>query len=143
MHYEPVLGDDGQLKIRLVRVQGGRLPLPKGILDAPLNKLEEIVRTRLPDCQRGAKIDGNGTGNADAIKTASLKMLLDTLENRPADASLFLPIKDKLGLPVRITQVSIVDKTLSLGVRVMNDAESTAMMTLLREPIEEVAIVKE
>jgi len=131
MHYEPVLTADGQLNIRLVRVLGGRLPMPRGILDRPLGKLETAARARLPKFQKGSRIGSDGAGNADALKAASLMMLLDTLDQSPADASLFLPIEDKRGLPVRITAVTIADKTLSLDVRVMTDTESARLMERL------------
>ena len=48
LQFEPRIDDAGRLDLRLVRVLGGNLPLPHGVLERYRTRLADSMRRRLP-----------------------------------------------------------------------------------------------
>ena len=135
LHFLPTLVD-GKLQIKLTQVTAGTLPLPRASWDSYLQKLTSSLSAKLPELQRKAEIDQHGRANSAAVEAAMSELLLNTLNDRPAEAALFLP--DQLGrsgsLPVKITDVTVDDGTLSLSVEPMDAQQRTALLDELKEP---------
>lgn len=135
LHFVPTL-EDGKLQIKLTQVTAGTLPLPRASWDGYLQKLTSALSTKLPELQRKADIDQHGRANSAAVEAAMSELLLNTLNGEPAEPALFLP--DQLGrsgsLPVKITDVTVVDGTLSLSVEPMDAPQRTALLDELRGP---------
>jgi len=135
LHFVPTLAD-GKLQIKLTQVTAGTLPLPRASWDGYLQKLTSALSAKLPELQRKANIDQHGRANSAAVEAAMSELLLNTLNDQPAEAALFLP--DQLGrsgsLPVKITDVTADDGTLSLSVEPMDAPQRTALLDELKEP---------
>src|SRR5688500_6895838 len=76
LHFEPRLDEADGLSFELVRVLGGRLPLPESVFDKHRRRLEAKVRSSLPSLQQGAKIAPDGSANDKAVAAAMARLLL-------------------------------------------------------------------
>ena len=134
LHFEPRVQNDGRLRFDLVRVLGGRLPLPQAMFDSYRDKLEAKVRASLPAFQQGARIAPDGSANEKAVAAAMSKLLLRVLNRQPDDAVLFLTANQGTRVPVNLTDVDIDGKTIAATVRLMNAAERAALLDRIKAP---------
>jgi hypothetical protein len=132
-HFAPAIDDKGQFRLNVARVLAGRLPMPDMVWSAQRERLENAVRSRLPEWQKKAEIAPNGVANADAIAADASKLLLEMLNNRPRRPVLLLPFGEK-AVPVRLTDVKVADGTLSFTVIPVTPAERAALLERVREP---------
>jgi hypothetical protein len=134
IQFEPRL-EDGKLVMPVAQVMAGRLPLPESFWGKYKQRLSERVREELADWQRGARIGADGSADSDAVAAGMSELLLDLLNDRPADAVLFLPYdirRLKSGLPVRLTDIRIEGQTLMLTVTPLNPAERQQLLEHIR-----------
>jgi hypothetical protein len=134
IQFEPRL-EDGKLVMPVAQVMAGRLPLPESFWGKYKQRLSERVTEELPAWQRGARIGADGSADADAIAAGMSELLLDLLNDRPADAVLFLPYdirRLKSGLPVRLTDIRIEGQTLTLTVTPLNATERQQLLERIR-----------
>jgi exonuclease VII small subunit len=134
LHFRPELDEKGQLRLNLVKVLGGRLPLPDMVLAPQKEKLESALRNQLPNWQDGAKISSTGTANLDAVAAAMSKLLLAGLENKSADSTFFLPLDytGRKNVPVKLTKLSVDDKGVTLTAVPLNSDEREQMIKRIR-----------
>ena len=64
-HFEPVLENE-KLRLRVVNVLGGQLPLPQALWGGYRQKLEQSLREKIPQWQARATIGPDGA-NRDAV----------------------------------------------------------------------------
>ena len=137
LHFEPRITDQGLLDLRLVRVLGGRLPLPDAALSGYRQKLAETMLRNMPRWQATATIDSSGTPNFSAVAAAMGQLALHVLANEPAEPVLFVPLVDSnlhpRSVAVTLTDVRVVDHTLTLSVQPMTSTERAALLTRIRE----------
>jgi hypothetical protein len=134
LHFEPKLTPRGQLDLRLSRVLAGRMPLPQSFFDKSRDAMRTSLTDALPDLQREAEFTPDGSANTEASSAAMATLFLHVLANEPAEAVLFLPVGQKRSVPVRLTDVKIEEKTLSLTVKPLNANERVALLERIREP---------
>lgn len=134
IQFEPRL-EDGKLVMPVAEVMAGRLPLPESFWGKYKQRLGKRLMEELPQWQRGARIGADGSADADAVAAGMSELLLDLLNDRPADAVLFLPYdvrRLKSGLPVRITDIRIEGQTLNLTVTPLNATERQELLEHIR-----------
>lgn len=136
LHFQPKVNDDGALGFELVRVLGGRLPLPESAFDGYRAKLGKKVRAALPRLQRGAEIKPDGSANDKAVAATLAKLLLRVLDRRPGEAVLFLPANQGTQVPVKLADMRIEGKSIGLTVQLMTPQERGALLQRIREPYE-------
>ena len=139
LHFQPTVDPQGRLQFELVRVLGGRLPLPESAFDKYREKLEQKVRASLPELQRGADIKPDGSANDKAVAAALAKLLLRVLGRQPGEAVLFLPANQGARVPVRLGDVSIESKSIGLTVQLMTPQERAELLQRIREPYDAVS----
>lgn len=139
LHFQPKVNDDGALQFELVRVLGGRLPLPESAFDKYRAKLGKKVSASLPGLQRGAEIKPDGSANDKAVAATLAKLLLRVLDRGPGEAVLFLPANQGTQVPVKLADVSIEGKSIGLTVQLMTPQERGALLRRIREPYESAA----
>jgi hypothetical protein len=132
LHFQPGVDRQGQLQFELARVLAGRLPLPESAFNQYRDKLERKVRASLPDLQRGARIEQDGSANENAVAATMAKLLLHVLDRRPGDAVLFLPANQGKQVPVKLTDVNIDGKKIALTVQLMTPQERAALLERIR-----------
>jgi uncharacterized protein YpmS len=134
IEFSPQL-EDGKLKMPVERVLAGRLPLPQTFWEKYRVMLESKIGQKLPAWKAGAQIRSDGTANGDTVAVAMSELLLDSLQDRPAPAVLFLPYdvrSSHRSLPVKLTQLKILDNTLTLSLEPMPPAERQALLDSIR-----------
>ena len=126
-----------KLNMPVERILAGRLPLPRVFWDRYRQMLEDSVMGKLPDWQDKSVIRPNGTANSDTVAAAMGELLLDILNDHPARPYLFLPYdvsNSPRSLPVKLTGVEIVNKTLLLTLEPLTPDERQKLLQDVREP---------
>ncbi len=132
-HFQPSLDESGALHCDLSSLRLGSLPLPESLFSKYRTKIETALRTRLPDWQNQASIDGTGVANSPARDAALGKLVLGLLNHESSPAVLFLP-KGSKTVPVRLTNVTIEKRALTITIRPMDAPERTALLEKIRQP---------
>ncbi len=134
-HFEPQIDSNGKLRMKLLSVRSGRLPIPQAAFSKYQTQLEERLRFTLPQYQRRATIAPDGYSNGDAAAAAMAKLLLKSLHDEPAEPLLFVPVPaQKTFLPVRISELKIEDKNISFKVDALKAGQRQALLQYLQEP---------
>jgi hypothetical protein len=136
LHFTPELDKSGRLNLALSRVLAGRLPLPQAFFEKYRTATQTRLQSALPDLQRKAALNKDGSANVEAMSAAMAKLFLHVLANEPGDPVLFLPVGNKRSVPVRLTDVKIEDKALSLTVKPLNATERVALLGRIRERLD-------
>lgn len=136
LHFAPKVTPDGELSLELVRILGGRLPLPEAVLGNYRDRLTNAIDRRMPQWRRDAQIDSTGTPNTSAVAAAMGDLAARIIAHEPADAVLFLPMLDQQlrprSVPVRLTDLSIAHRTLTLTVQPMTAPERAELLARIR-----------
>lgn len=137
LHFAPRLEGE-KLIVGLSRVVVGTLPLPKSYFRRQIRKMTHAMEEKLPEWRKTADIGPHGWANADAMQAAMTELLVNALEDKPAEPALFVPEphggKDIRYLPVRIIGIDISNKTLTLTVQPMNPDQREALLEHIRAP---------
>ena len=139
LHFQPKMDQQRRLQFELVRILGGRLPLPEAAFDRYREQLEQRLRGSLPELQRGARIAPDGSANEKAVAAAFAKLGLRVLDRRPEEAFLFLPANQGSRMPVKLADVKIEGKSITMTVQTMTPQERTALLERIREPYQTAA----
>jgi hypothetical protein len=137
VHFEPSIDPNGELRLTLVRVMGGKLPLPRAFWDGYRHKLIGAMSAKVAQAQKRAAIADDGSMNHDAMVAQMNKLLLHALNDEPAEPILFLR-HDNLhnnAMPVKLTAVAIADRTIDLTVIPLNADERKELLRKIREPL--------
>ena len=133
LHFDPKLNEKGQLDLRLSSVLAGRFSLPQFAFEKYRTSARTKLKSVLPELQRKAKFEPDGSANSDAMAAAMGKLFLRVLDNQPGEPVLFLPVKNKRSVPVKLTNVTIENKELTLTVKPLNAKERLAVLEEIRE----------
>ncbi len=113
----PRIDEKGLIHADVEKVLGGQLPLPQAVWDVYAKKLATHIEAELPEAQRRAKLNADGSANNPMVEAVLGTMVLHFLHNEPADPVVFLQYaanNQLRNLPVKITSVKIADKTLTV-----------------------------
>ena len=134
IHFDPELDDRGRLNLELSKVLAGRLPIPQGFFDKYRTAARTRLKAVLPELQRDAELRADGSANSEAMNAAMAKLFLNVLANEPGEPVLFLPVGQRgRSMPVKLTEVEIEDKSLSLTVTLLDPAERVALLDRIRQ----------
>jgi hypothetical protein len=115
VHFVPTLDQQGQLMVNIDGISAGRLPLPNAVWESQRDKLEELVREKLPALRRQSRIGEGGSANAAAVGVAMSDMLLHVLNGQPTVPVVFLPVNPHEGYPMNLTQLHIEKGSIALS----------------------------
>jgi hypothetical protein len=135
LHLEPSIDEEGQFHLDMAKMLGGKLPLPSSFFSKYRTQVVNGLNRRLPAWQQAALLAPGGANGA-AVKAAMSKLFMHALDDEPSDAMIFLPTtsSDRMPVPVRLRDVTIEDKTLTLSVQPLTATESAKLLQRLREP---------
>lgn len=139
VHFEPSIDDDGKLRLRLVKVMGGKLPLPHAFWDSYRQKMCDAMARKVEQAQAGARIADDGSVNGDTVVAAMNELLLNSLNDRPAEPYLFLkhdPSHPNNAFPVRLTGIKIADKTIDLTVVPLTPDQRKQLLEKIKQPLQ-------
>jgi hypothetical protein len=132
--FEPRLDDKGMLHSDLASVKLGSLPLPEAIFSSKREKVENALKTRLPNWQNRAKIDPTGLANSDAQAAWLGKLVLQLLNHQPSPAVVFVHTEKSTTVPVRLTNVTVEKGALTITVQPMTAQERADLLEQIRTP---------
>jgi hypothetical protein len=132
VHFAPRIDEQGRLRVELVRVQAGKLPLPQGLLSRYQQQATGAILRRLSGWRQSASIDDTGVANDNAIQAVMGKLLLNVINDQPSDPVTFVPLIDGKVLAVKLLDVSIEQRTLKLTVQPMLPPEREAALVRIR-----------
>jgi hypothetical protein len=121
------------LDLRLSSILAGRFSLPQWSVEKYRTSMRAKLKSVLPELQRKAKFEPDGSANSDAVAAAMAKLFLHVLDNEPGEPVLFLPVRNKRSVPVKLTGVTIDNKELTLTVKPLNAKERLGVLDEIRE----------
>jgi hypothetical protein len=129
----PGIDQQGRLNFELVRVMGGKLPLPESFWGPWRDKAAAEIDDRLPTLRRQANISPTGAANSSAMAAVMGNLFLKIAQQQPVDAIVFLPLAEKNeSVPVRITSIDVADGELSISVQSLTAAQRTALLNRIK-----------
>ncbi len=132
-HFAARLDEHQQLHFDLVRVMGGKLPLPNAVWEGHKRRIVVGLLRWMPVWQRSARLDAQGAANAPAMFHTLGRLVLHVANYEPADAILFLPLVDgDKSIPVQVTNLQLQDKALTLVVRRLTPQETESLRQSLQ-----------
>ena len=138
-HFAPKIDEQGKLHLKLVGSYGGALPVPQSMLNSQFEKVRQALKGHIPGWQESATIDARGA-NGTAVAVAMGKLILNALDDKPADPILFMPDDSGRALPLRLVDIS-VGKELTLTVQPLNPEQRAELIKTIRSPL--VAMVQD
>jgi len=136
LHFAPKIDDKGQMRLDLVKVLGGNLPMPESMYAGYRERITNGLKRKMIGWQREAAINSDGTANTQATVASLARMMLAALNGQPSDAVLFLPAatgKDG-SVPMRVTHLTVNDAALSMTIRPLKADERSAIIERLKQP---------
>jgi hypothetical protein len=133
-HFHPTIDpQEGTLHLDLVRVAGGRLPLPDALWRPWRDRVVNALNSRMEAWRQQAKIDTAGSANFAAMAATLSHLLFAALDRKAADPILFLPLVERgQAVPVRVKQVGVADDKLTLLVEPLSPTERAALLDRIR-----------
>ncbi len=133
--FRPWIDSNGKLRLDLVKVTGGTLPLPNAVWTGYRDQLAQSIRRRLPEWRQAAQIDASGAANQFAMAAQMGRLFLNITQDRPADPIIFLPLLERgQSVPVRVKEARVEDGQLSLAVEPLTAEERAALLARVRSP---------
>jgi hypothetical protein len=120
--FRPAIDPDGRLRLDLVKATGGRLTLPRALLDSQLGKLREAIDSKMPQWKTEAEADKDGVVNRSTMAAVMGNLLLCAVSNKPAAPVLFVPLDEpgKKLLPIRVEAAKVENESLTLKLAPMD-----------------------
>lgn len=135
IHFVPTITPDGRLDLKLAAILGGKLPLPRDTVISPMrDKLLKMMAQDIPVWQQNATFTKSGTLNDDAVKATLGQLLVRTLNDAPSEPVVFL-WTGSATVPVKLTDISIANNTLSLTVVPLDPTERATLLAQIKQPM--------
>jgi len=136
LHFAPKVTEKGELRLDLVKVLGGNLPMPESMYANYRDKITGGLQRKLAVWQRGAEIEPDGTANEAATSASLARLMLAALNSQPTDAVLFLPLGtgDDGSVPMKVTEILVADQKLSMTIRPLSSDERKGVAQRLKQP---------
>jgi hypothetical protein len=106
--------------------------MPDAVWNEQRQTIVAALESRLPAWQGQARLSSGGSANADAVKAASARLVLQMLDHRSGEPVLFIPDGDGRAMPVRIVDLGVQNGALSLTVQSMDAVQRQALIERLR-----------
>jgi hypothetical protein len=131
--FAPSVDAQGKLHLDLVRVAGGRLPLPDAVWAHWRDQVVQSLRRQMPQWRQGARIDSAGSANFPAMAATLSRLLFATADRKAAEPILFLPLAEHAqAVPVKVAEVRITDDKLTLLVEPLSADERLVLLDRIR-----------
>jgi len=129
----PSIDEAGRLNLELVKVAGGKLPLPDAVWSSYRDKISAALRKRMNLWRNTARIDPSGAANNAAMSLTMARLYFHVILHEPAEPVLFLPLADRGdSVPVKLRGVQVEDGKLAMTVVPLTVAERSALLQRVR-----------
>jgi hypothetical protein len=126
--------NDANLKLAVEHVQAGRLTVPQRAWAGQLNRVVRELERQLPAWRTAARFDRAGAANESAAKAALATLLLSSLQSKPADARVVIPVSGSRGIAVRISALKVEQGQITLTLAPLTAAERATWLDALKAP---------
>jgi len=131
--FRPQIDPQGRLRLDLVRVSAGRLPLPESVWGTWRDGTVNALRRHLPAWRARARIDPSGAANFPAMAATFSRLLFDVAGQRSAEPILFFPLADgAASVPVEVVEIEVADGVLQLKVEPLTPTERSELLQRIR-----------
>jgi hypothetical protein len=135
--FDPTIDAQGNLRLQLGSLRAGRLPVPQSMVQGYLDRLHVLLVQQLATEQPSANIDQALAGNAPALASSWLRVLLSGLDGRATDPVLIIPFDMthlKTGLPVTVTGIAIGEGKITLVLDPVSPDQRQEILKRLKQP---------
>jgi len=132
LQFDPQVDEQGHLNVKLTAVSVGVIPVPQKFMADYQHQAADAISPRLPAWRHRAAINSHGVANGSAISAVMGTLLVDMLNQQPADAVLFLPLIEGGSMAVKVRSVQIEDHTLTLVVEPMTAEQRTELVKRIK-----------
>lgn len=133
--FQPAVDADGRLRMDLVRVTGGKLPLPDAAWTKWRDQVVTSLRGNLPAWRSGARIDPAGAANSSLMAATMSQLVLNTAERRASEPVVFLPLAGRgQAVPVRVADIAVAEGKLTMVVEPLTAPQRAELVSRVRAP---------
>lgn len=136
--FRPGIDAKGNLHVDLDSLSAGLLPIPQSVVSAKLVRLRSLLQQQLSAEASSIRIDSAQTANGAALSASWLRLLLCSLNDRPADPVLIIPFDMSNlshGFPVKVTDIKIVEGQITLTMEPLTPDDSEKLLEGLKQPL--------
>jgi hypothetical protein len=134
--FTPSIDAEGNLHVDLGSLRAGLLPIPRSALSDRLDRLQSLLKQQLSAQQRSIQIDSAQTANAAALASSWIRLLVCSLDDKPADPVLIIPFDMsnlKHGFPVKLTAIKIGEGEITLTLQTLDLSDTAKMLESLKQ----------
>jgi uncharacterized protein YpmS len=135
--FRPSIDAQGNLHVDLDSLCAGLLPVPQSAISDRLVRLRSLLQQQLSVEQPSIRIDSAQTANGAALAASWLRLLLSSLNGRPADPVLIIPFdlsNLSRGFPVKLTGIKIVEGQITLTMEPLTSEDGDKLLEGLKQP---------
>jgi hypothetical protein len=134
----PSIDAQGNLHLDLDSLRAGLLPIPQSALSDRLGRLQALLQQQLSVEQRAVQIDPAQTANAAALASSWLRLLICSMNSRPADPIVIIPFDMsnlRRGVPVKLTAIKITEGHITLTMEPVTFDDQEKLVQRLKQPL--------
>ena len=135
--FRPSIDAQGNLRVDLDSLCAGLLPVPQSAVSDRLVHLRALLQEQLSVEQPSIRIDSAQTANGAALVASWLRLLLSSLNDRPADPVLIIPFDMSnlsRGFPVKLTAIKVVEGQITLTMEPLTPDDGEKLLEGLKQP---------
>jgi uncharacterized protein YpmS len=135
--FRPGIDAQGKLHVDLDSLCAGLLPVPRSAVSDRLVHLRFLLQQQLSIEQPSIRIDSAQTANGAALAASWLRLLLSSLNDRPADPVLIIPFDMSnlsRGFPAKVTAIKVVEGQITLTMQALEPGEADKLLEGLKQP---------
>jgi hypothetical protein len=135
LYFLPEVDEEGTVHLKLDGIYAGRIPLPDMAIEKFRTQAIEALEERTIQFRKEADISDEGFANEAAILLSSQQQLRELFEGREVRRLIaFLPLPARGFVPARVSELTVQEQELVLGVQLLDRAEQAELLSELRDP---------
>ena len=135
LYFLPEADEEGAVHLKLEGIYAGRIPLPDMAIEKFRTQAIDALEERTGQFRKEADISAEGFANEAAILLSSQQQLRELFEGREVETLIaFLPLPARGFVPARVSELSVQEQELVLGVQLLDRTEQAELLKALRDP---------
>jgi hypothetical protein len=134
LYFLPEVDDEGAVHLKLDGIYAGRIPLPDMAFETFREQAIAALSEGTAQLRSEADISAEGFANESAILLTSQQQLRELFDGREVEPMIaFLPLPARGFVPARVSELSIEEQELVLGVQLLSRGEQAELLEMLRQ----------
>lgn len=140
LHFLPSVDEQGAVRLKLDGIYAGRIALPNMAFEKFRVQTVAALEERMPQFRQAADITPEGFANEAAILASSQGQLIELFDGREIEPLIaFLPLPGRGFVAARVSELSVNEEELVLGVTLLDAAQRADLLEQIRAEPESVA----